>query len=451
MTAATKTHWRPFVLSDATPWNLHRGHHLHRRAGFGANWDELQRDINAGPDAAVGRMLGTKTGGGRGYESHPHGLVASSTTKSDKFDSLEQLIGDAAVSSGDINRLKAWWFYRMLYSGDPLTERMTLMWHNHFATSNLKIANVAMMKRQNDLLRQHALGKFGDLLRAVIKDAAMMVWLDANANRKGKPNENLARELMELFTLGVGHYSETDVKEVARALTGWTVRVGDFVNVAAYHDDETKQVLGEQGDFDGDSVLDILLNQEPLAHRIAMRLCEVFFGEHVITDDSLDELAGGLRDHDLNIGWAVETILRSEAFFSEDNIGNRVLAPVQFMIGPLRALEMTDPPPSTLLLAEWASKLGQDLFYPPNVFGWPGGRSWLTTRTMIGRANYVSALSRGELHRPSRPPDMAALATKHGFSTPADQSKFASRLLLGHENATGDMESILRRPASQLG
>ncbi|MCR9210571.1 MAG: DUF1800 domain-containing protein [bacterium] len=426
------TEWKQFIPSDALPWDLRRIHHLHRRAGIGATWGELQRDLQAGPEVAVDRVL-------RGGNA------------TDDFDSLQRLIGDAAVSSGDINRLKAWWFYRILYSGDPLIERMTLMWHNHFATSNLKVANVAMMKRQNDLLRRHAMGKFGDLLRAVIKDAAMMVWLDANANRKGKPNENLARELMELFTLGVGHYSETDVKEVARALTGWTVRGGDFEHVPAYHDDGTKQMLGEQSDFDGDDVLAILLKQEPPARRIAMRLCEVFFGEDVITDDALDELASGLRDHDLDIGWAVETILRSEAFFSEDNIGNRVLDPIQFMIGPLRALEMLDPPPSTLLLAEWASKLGQDLFYPPNVFGWPGGRSWLTTRTMIGRANYASALCRGELHRPNRPPDIAVLAKKHGFSTPADQSKFASRLLLGHENETGDMEAILRRPASQLG
>lgn len=438
MNVASLAAWKPYEVTERCPWDLRRVHHLHRRAGFGAHWSESQRDLQAGPDAAVDLIFGK-------------GTLASSTTETDDFDSLQQLIGDAAVSSGDINRLKAWWFYRILYSGDPLTERMTLMWHNHFATSNLKVASAAMMKRQNDLLRRHAMGKFGDLLRAVVKDAAMMVWLDAKANRKGKPNENLARELMELFTLGVGHYSETDVKEVARALTGWTVRGGDFEQVAAYHDDGTKQVLGEQGDFDGDDVLAILLKQGPLARRIAMRLCEVFFGEDPITDDALDELASGLRDHDLDIGWGVETILRSEAFFADDNIGNRVLDPIPFMIAPLRGLEMLDPPPSTLLLAEWAAKLGQDLFHPPNVFGWPGGRSWLTTRTMIGRANYVSALCRGELHRPNRPPDIGALATKHGFSTPAERTKFTSMFLLGHENATGDMEMILRQPGSQLG
>ncbi|TWT66690.1 DUF1800 domain-containing protein [Allorhodopirellula solitaria] len=451
MTVASQAAWKRYVPTESRPWDLRCVHHLHRRAGFGADWGQLQRDVKEGPDAAIDRMLGVaelvKSFDVDDSNAEPKVLTTSATD----FESLQQLIGDAAVSSGDINRLKAWWFYRMLYSGDPLTERMTLMWHNHFATSNLKVANVAIMKRQNDSLRKHAMGKFGDLLRAVIKDAAMMVWLDAKANRKGKPNENLARELMELFTLGVGHYSETDVKEVARALTGWTVRDGVFEQVASYHDGGTKQILGEQGDFDGDDVLTILLKQEPLAHRIAMRLCEVFFGEDVITDDAIDELASGLRRHDLDIGWAAETILRSEAFFADDNIGNRVLDPIQFMIGPLRALEMLDPPPSTLLLAEWASKLGQDLFYPPNVFGWPGGRSWLTTRTMIGRANYVSALCQGELHRPSSPPDIEALATKHGFLTPKSRAKFVSELLLGHENESGDTEANLRRPASQLG
>ncbi|QDT04998.1 hypothetical protein K227x_33960 [Rubripirellula lacrimiformis] len=444
-------HWRPYQMVASTPLSLHRVHHLHRRAGFGANWSELQRDMEAGPDATVDRILGVaelvKSFDVDDSNAEPKVLTTSATD----FDSLQQLIGDAAVSSGDINRLKAWWFYRILYSGDPLTERMTLMWHNHFATSNLKVANVAMMKRQNDLLRRHAMGKFGDLLRAVVKDAAMMAWLDAKANRKGKPNENLARELMELFTLGVGHYSETDVKEVARALTGWTVRGGDFEQVAAYHDDGTKQVLGEQGDFDGDDVLAILLKQKPLARRIAVRLCEAFFGEDVITDDALGELASGLRERDLDIGWAVETILRSEAFFADDNIGNRVLDPIQFMVGPLRSLEMLDPPPSTLLLVEWSTKLGQDLFYPPNVFGWPGGRSWLTTRTMIGRANFVSTLCRGDLHRPARPLGIEALALKHGYSSEATQANFASELLFGHQGQAGNVEMMLRSTAAHLG
>lgn len=426
------SHWKQFHKSGAASWDLGRVHHLHRRAGFGATWDGLQRDLVAGPEAAVDRLL-------RGDDA------------ADEFDSLQRLIGDAAVSSGDINRLKAWWFYRILYSGDPLTERMTLMWHNHFATSHLKVANVAMMKRQNDLLREHSMGKFGDLLRAVVKDAAMMVWLDAKANRKDKPNENLARELMELFTLGVGHYSETDVKEVARALTGWTTRDNAFAEVDAYHDEGEKQILGQQGDFDGDDVLDILLGQDSVATRIASRLCEVFFGENVLGDEPIEELAVGLCERDLDVGWAVETILRSQAFYDDDNMGSRVLDPIGFMVGPLRSLEMLDPPPSTLLLAEWSAKLGQDLFYPPNVFGWPGGRSWLTTRTMIGRANFIHALCSGELHRPGQPFSMTGLVRKYGVTGQAAQTRFASVLLLGHEGLTGDVESMLRSPQSHLG
>ena len=386
--------WTPYEPGDDAPWNVRRVHHLHRRAGFGANWDELQRDLEAGPEAAVDRVFGAaklvKSFGGEDGASEPKVLTTSAT----EFESLQQLIGDAAVGSGDINRLKAWWFYRMLYTGDPLTERMALMWHNHFATSHLKVANVAMMKRQNDKLRRHAMGKFGDLLRAVVRDAAMMVWLDANANRKEKPNENLARELMELFTLGVGHYDESDVKEVARALTGWTIRQDEFANVDAYHDGGSKTILGREGNFDGDDVLEVLLEHDCVATRIASRLCEMFFAEGVATEEQTQSLAAGLRERELDVRWAVETILRSDAFFAGANIGNRVVDPIQFMIAPLRALEMLTPPPSTLLLAEWSAKLGQDLFYPPNVFGWAGGRSWLTTRTVIGRKLHQHPLQR---------------------------------------------------------
>ncbi|QDV22570.1 DUF1800 domain-containing protein [Aureliella helgolandensis] len=424
--------WQPYRPSTASPWDLRRVHHLHRRAGFGANWGELQRDLDSGPHAAIDRLL-------------------LGNDVAEDFDSLQHLIGDAAVSSSDIHRLKAWWFYRMLYSGDPLTERMTLMWHNHFATSNLKVSNVAFMKVQNDKLRKNAMGKFSDLLRAVVKDAAMMVWLDARANRKDKPNENLARELMELFTLGVGHYQESDVQEVARALTGWTIRDDAFVNVEAYHDTGPKRILGRQGSFDGDDVLAILLDQDAVAERIASRLCDVFFGENVVPAGQLNELAVGLREHDLDLRWAVETILRSEAFFAENNIGNRILDPIQFMVGTLRSLERVHPPPSTFLLAEWSARLGQDLFCPPSVFGWPGERAWLSTRTMIGRANYATALLQGELHRPSQPIAIEELAQKYGCSTAECQTRFASELLFGNDHQTGDVGWMLRSTSANLG
>ncbi len=432
MNAVATAIWSIYVPTDDQPWNLRRAHHLHRRAGLGANWRLLQRDLADGPDAAVGHLL-------------------AGDRPVDDFDSLQNLIGEAAVGSGDINRLKAWWFYRMLFSGDPLTERMTLMWHNHFATSNSKVSDVAMMKRQNDRIRTYAVAKFGDLLRAVVKDAAMMIWLDAKANRKEQPNENLARELMELFTLGVSHYDESDVKEVARALTGWTNRDGQFTQVEAYHDDGVKTLLGHEGRFDGDDVLDILIQQDATATRIAARLCETFFGEHVASPEHVDSLAEGLRRNDLDIRWAVETILRSDLFFADDNIGTQVLGPIELMVGQLRALELLDPPPSTLLLAEWSAKLGQDLFDPPNVFGWPGGRAWLSTRTVIGRSNFTSTMLRGRLHRTDKPMNTTALARKHGFDDANEQASFFSQLLFGNDQHVGSVEQMLNHPQSHLG
>jgi uncharacterized protein (DUF1800 family) len=293
---------------------------------------------------------------------------------------MAHTIGDAAVASGNANRLKAWWLYRMLYSPDPLGERLTLLWHNHFATSNRKVQDLALMREQNELLRQHARAPFGELLRAVVKHPAMLVWLDADANRKGHPNENLARELLELFTLGIGNYTEADVQAAARALTGWAVINGRFAIREARHDTGEKSFLGERGSLDGDALLQALLAHPATAERLATRICGMFFGESVLNDSDRSALADGLRANDLNIGWAVETVLRSKLFFADANLRSRVAGPIEWTIGAVRALELTAPPPSTLLLAEWTTRMGQELFYPPNVGGWSGGRAWLGSR-----------------------------------------------------------------------
>ncbi len=219
-------HWNPYTPIDAVPWNRARVVHLHRRAVFGATAAEQQRDLDEDPQAAVTRIL--------------TGTVRINTPAS--FDDLSDVIGSAAADSPNPDRLKAWWLYRCLFTSDPLQERLTLKWHNHFATSNLKVNNLHQMMQQNESLRKHSRSPFGVLLRAMLQDPALLVWLDAPANRKGQPNENLARELMELFTLGVGNYTETDVKESARALTGWTVRSGRFEERAAVHDDGEKTI-----------------------------------------------------------------------------------------------------------------------------------------------------------------------------------------------------------------
>ncbi|MDZ4848540.1 MAG: DUF1800 family protein [Pirellulaceae bacterium] len=270
-----------YEATSSMPWNVERVVHLHRRAGFAADWARISIDLLEGPDASIERLLHAK--------SLP------------EFEQMSQTIGDAAIGSGDITRLKAWWLYRMLFASDPLNERLTLCWHNHFATSNFKVNDVSLMQGQNDLLRQYSSGNFSELLHAVIRDPAMLVWLDADSNRMEHPNENLARELMELFTLGVGHYSEIDVKESARALTGWTSVRGKFRSDEKLHDAGEKSILGKNGNWDGDDLLKILIEHPATPRRLAFRLCQLFFGESAVTDESVKELAGGLREHDLDI------------------------------------------------------------------------------------------------------------------------------------------------------
>jgi uncharacterized protein (DUF1800 family) len=237
---------------------------------------------------------------------------------------------------------------------------------------------------------------------------------------------------MELFTLGIGHYTEADVKEAARALTGWKVVRGAFRHWPPDHDDGEKTVLGRKGRWNGDDLLRIVLEHPATSRRLAWRVCEWLMGEKAVGAAALDALAAGLRGHDLDIGWAVETVLRSHAFFAAGNLGKRVLGPAEYLVGVPRALECFDPPPSSLVLGEWAARLGQDLFYPPNVGGWAGGRHWLSSQAITGRANFAAALVRGELSSRSVPLDCLALARRHGRGRDLDDFlAFCAALLTG--------------------
>jgi uncharacterized protein (DUF1800 family) len=409
--------WDPYVPTAKSPWNLRRVVHLHRRAGFAATWKEIQRDLKDGPKGSIDRLLAGKT--------RSQGVPEEFASFSDKLATL-------AVQANDTSRLQAWWFYRMLFGPDPLTERLTLMWHNHFATSARKVGMAVYA--QNQLFREWARAPFDKLLNRAVRDPALLVWLDAQANRKGQPNENLARELMELFTLGIGHYTETDVKEAARALTGWTVAKAKFHEDNAQHDDGEKTILKRKGRWKGDELLRMLLDHPATAERLAWRICDYFLGERVIDRAGIRALATGLREHKLDVGWAVETVLRSQAFFAAANLGNRVQGPVEYMVGVVRALELLDPSPNTLVLADLAGKLGHTLFYPPNVGGWPGGRAWITTRAMIGRANFASALLDGEAVGLPEPVDVLGLAKRHGRGGDLKTAAtFFAELLLGGE------------------
>jgi uncharacterized protein (DUF1800 family) len=424
--AAAEALWAPYTPTAAAPWDLRRAVHLHRRAGFAATWGELQRDLADGPQAGIDRLLAGK---------------ARAPGAPEGFEKTAGLLADAAREP---ERLKAWWVYRMLFSPDPLGERLTLMWHNHFATSALKVRDLAALRRQNELFRTLARAPFGKLLHAVVRDPAMLIWLDAPANRKEHPNENLGRELMELFTLGIGHYTENDVKEAARALTGWTLVGGAFREDAARHDGGEKTILGRQGRWRGDDLVRLVLDHPATAERLAWRLCETFMGERVVNAAGIKALASGLRAHDLDVGWALETVLRSRAFFCDANLGTRALGPVEYVVGSVRALELGGRPPSTLLLAYWAAQLGQDLFYPPNVGGWPGGRTWITARTMIGRAQYAAALVGGGLSHRRQPFDGRALAQRHGRGNDLEAIlTFYTELLRGTPPGPAERDGLL--------
>jgi uncharacterized protein (DUF1800 family) len=414
--------WAPYTPDAKQPWGLPRVVHLHRRAAFAATWDELQRDLKDGPERAVQRLLDG----------------AANLHAAKEFDSIAVLLFDAATSQGEIGRLKAGWFYRFLFSPDPLSEKLTLLWHDHFATAYSKVEDVGLMRRQNDTLRKHARGKFADLLNAAVREPALLLYLDAQTNRKGHANENLGRELMELFTLGVGNYTETDVKEAARALTGWSVDEGKFVEIAARHDGGEKTILGHRGKLNGAKLLGLLLAHPATARRVTVKLVRQFFGENGVPADAVQQLADGLRERRLDISWAVETVLRSRLFFDAANVRSRVLSPVELVVGSARALELFDPAPSTLALADWSARMGQDLFDPPNVGGWPGGKKWAHSRGLIARANYAAALVAGPSSGRSIPYDPLAHAKGCGHgASPAALLTFHHRLLFGTDAPPG--------------
>jgi uncharacterized protein (DUF1800 family) len=413
---STVDHWAPYAPDTKAPWDLRRVVHLHRRAGFAATWDEIQRDLADGPAKSIERLL--------------KGEPGPNTPK--EFAATADLLADAAVSVGEIGRLKAWWIFRMVFGPDPLGEKLTLMWHDHFATAQSKVRDVGLMRRQNDTLRKHARARFATLLPASVKEPALLVYLDAPANRKGHANENLGRELLELFSLGVGHYTEADVKEAARALTGWTVEDGEFAFKPPRHDDGKKTILGKTGTWTGDDLVKMLPPHPATAERIVFKLCRQFFGDKGIALDARKALAAGLRERELDVGWAVATVLKSKAFFAAENLRTRVQSPAEFVAGCARALGLFDPAPSTLALADWSGRMGQDLFEPPNVGGWPSGRAWVHTRSLIARANYAAALVSGpNAGRPvAYDPVVAARAA--GFSADAAGAlTYHHRLLFG--------------------
>jgi uncharacterized protein (DUF1800 family) len=290
-----------------------------------------------------------------------------------------------------VNELRIWWVKHMLASPAPLAERMALFWHNHFATQADKVSSAWLMAQQHQVLRAHALGTFAQLLEGVAKGPAMLIYLDGANNRKQAPNENFAREVMELFTLGEGKYGEQDIKQAARAFTGWTVlpETGVFAFRPEAHDTGAKTMLGQTGPFDGDAVLRILTQRPETARFITTKLWREFVS-HQPDAAAIDAIAAKFQASGLDIGVVMTEILAHPAMIATNTRGTLVKSPVDLVIGTARRFDVSMTDPSTLAFAMAA--LGQNLFNPPNVKGWPGGDLWINTSTLLARKQFVSRM-----------------------------------------------------------
>jgi uncharacterized protein (DUF1800 family) len=387
--------WQPWEPDARDPWGLKWAAHLYRRAAFGASLDELRQAVRRGHHATLDLLTGD------GLKMRDWLPVQAST-------------GRSAANRNNESELRAWWLYWVLHSLFPLREKMTLFWHNHFATSIAKVRSTRSMLQQNLLLRQHALGKFGPFLQAMSKDHAMLIWLDSNSNIKGRPNENYARELMELFSLGVGHYTEKDIREAARAFTGWHADEKDagggrttyeFVFNPLFHDAGVKTVLGRTGNWNGDDIVRIVLGRPDTARFLVRKLYHFFVSESQEPPDAfLEPLADSFRASDYDIAALVRSMLSSRHFFSGHAFRQRVKSPVEFVLGAVRAVYREydekdrghrDLPPITLVAP--IDAMGQALFAPPNVKGWRGGETWLNTSTVLARENFSQVLAMGTL------------------------------------------------------
>ncbi len=439
--------WAPYNSTEVAPWNVRMAAHLYRRAGFGATFNELSAAIEKEPATVVDEIFSVK---------QPSTFLTE--TKS---------LADAAIASGNVNQLSAWWVYRMLSTPAQLLEKTTLFWHGHFATSADKVNQAELMLAQNELLRSFALGNFSELVLRVSRDPAMLIYLDSATNRKAHPNENFAREIMELFCLGEGRYTEYDIRELARCFTGWEIRRGEFRFNKFQHDTGTKTILGQTGVYDGEEGIRIVLNQNAASEFVASKLVRFFVMDEPVPNESLiAPLARELRESGMMIEPILKRIFKSNLFFSQYSIGRKVRSPVELAIGLLRCLEGST---NSFNLAEAMQTLGQGLMYPPSVKGWDGGRTWINSSTLLGRSNLLKTLFNGEKTRFGKQPLQDYFTSKGRndprsivdyietlmFAVPVtDQVKKRIEILMKPENATNlaeGLHAMCTLPEFQLG
>jgi uncharacterized protein (DUF1800 family) len=422
-------------LSPIAPsqWNAARAAHLLERAGFGAPPDEIARVARLTPRQAVEALvryqsipddlppfdesliwdpgmdpfppsraeavrIARERGMGLGETVLPEGAQRRLQPVVDKF--FYSLFANGI----ETQRLGLWWANRMLVSRRPLEEKLTLFWHGHFATGNNKVRDYRMMLQQHRMLRARASGPLGDLLVGILKDPAMLVYLDNGENIKSHPNENFGRELLELFTMGVGHYTERDVREAARAFTGWTNDVLAFKFDRAQHDFGEKTFLGKTGAFDGEDIIDLILAQPVTAEFIAGKVYR-FFVRDDLSAALRTELGRTYRDAGYRLAPLLERLFLSKDFYSQASVGTQIKSPVQLVVSTYRKLGLTEVP-TIPDFGRMTSSLGQTLFDPPNVAGWAGGRTWITPSSLLNRGNLFRQVLFPDV-KGFRPPDRA--------------------------------------------
>lgn len=407
---------RPIAASD---WTRTRAAHLLARAGFGATPADLQRSLAQGaqatvaglvrPGAADAPAVGAFQPSGipdDGIDPFPDSRPQATDTAKARGEAIGVQVKPAGnrrlqpvvdkfffwlrASALECNRISYWWANRMLVTQRPLVEKMALFWHGHFATHEDKVRDHRRMLRQVELFQRQGLGNFRDLLIAVAQDPAMLAFLDAGVNVKGAPNENFAREILEMFTMGIGQYSERDIREAARAFTGWNARGTQFVFDVERHDDGVKTLFGRSGPFDGVQVIDLILAQPATAEYIAGRIYAHFVRDE-ISPAVRKQLGALLRANSYALAPLLETIFLSRDFYSAASLGTRIQGPVELVVSTYRKLGLRAVP-GLPDFNEVTRNLGQHLLHPPTVAGWAEGRAWITPGLLIARGNFVRDL-----------------------------------------------------------
>ncbi len=421
--------WAPYDPDAARPWTLALAAHLYRRATFGADWGQLQQALADGPQRTVDKLL------------RPPADAESFNRRCDESE-------DAAA--GSVDSLRAWWLRRMMETPHPLLEKMTLFWHSYFAVNAGPVNNPQLMKEYVRLLRRHALGSFNSLLPAIARNPAMLIWLGADVNRKAAPNDSFIRPLLESFTLGPGHFAEEDVRGAARAFTGRFVLRGQLRQLPQEHDETVKYILGREGNFAAEDVTRILLEEPATARTVVRRLYRWLISEMEEPSDARIAPLAESFAKDYNVARLVETMLRSNLFFSGQAYRQRIKSPVEFGAGMVKVLEGMV---SATQLAQDMANLGQDLCRPPTVKGWTGGRYWINTATLVGRHNLAAALLESGKPYGSKL-DPWVVAQKHGCTTLETAGRFLLDLLVQADVEPDVREALLqcmRTPATDSG